>query len=880
MAREYATPLNTGLQGQVQDRTPQVGLNVAAQPVDQVGINNEADRRVAQFARNMSEFTGAFDQFSQAKAKEVIQGEQEKAVLDNIKSAGAKPVMTGDESAWYQDERLKLYGQSQTMSRLRDLNVQLAEIKADPEKLRTTDPQKFLDDWFAKNAAGIDDPTVAGIVYPTLQKAVAEKADDLILAKRGLMAEDRKKALKDAEDNAASYATSQFYDAKGMVPAQRDARVWSTWNQTVAMLGGGREAERKASAMVIQAVQNAQHTYGDFGSDEDPNDIGIASALVSKNPQAASSGRQMTLSEYLGNDKSTQDALNGVIDYARTEKKRRYDQNVSEANAAERLSATNYANSLDTIIMDNKRPSLAQMQAVHDNDQVYGTDHYNQLIAKMQTQAEKEIVKNQGREIVFGVGADRSVAKAGAQETMESFTADLLDKANSAWKASPANTAKDYVRVGADGQPESSFLRGIQQIATLRNAGNTTLDYSKVKAYFNTNSISAPKDVGGKLNARGQQGLEVYLWAQKNDSFRDALDVFMAKEDQQFYRIVAGQMDAGGVVDAFNFAKQATSPENRQRSEVWLSADQGEKKSLDAAKKKLRDREWSIFDDIGQQADGLVNAYGPEVVKDMALTNPNTEVIGNAIVEKIRSKTLPVEDPQDTAASLFGVKFGPKRNRLFLQPTFTADQTKAGITPTKDELAKAIRFYEDNHQDAWKSTYGEGVYQLQPDLNNPNMHLIYRNGSLVSYGVSTPAVDVWNYATTAGQIERGVFSSEFVPKGLDPNAVRTQAKAQVEAQYAGVQKANSASKAAAAPSFDATTKAAKKQVTPSDLGLPATDVAPFTAKKDKKMSRSDFWTPPSASNAAMLPPGLPPPPPGLPPLTMAGGAPIIPSPKR
>lgn len=228
MARQQTIDLNQSFVPQGSN-LPEVTPNVVASPVA-LGVSDEGLRKADQLARDMAAFTGSFERFSQQQSQEVIRTEHEQAMMDYVKDPEAKPVFDQSQSAFYQQARIKLFAETAKNQTAQRLTTLVEDLKNNPEKFEGQNPKQVLAKFYEDNLAGLDDPDVAAVVFPHIQKMMMAAEGDLADSQKALA---QRRVLESANTAVDSLFVRVGEDGSRtpVVPAPQD--MWSVIGQMV-----------------------------------------------------------------------------------------------------------------------------------------------------------------------------------------------------------------------------------------------------------------------------------------------------------------------------------------------------------------------------------------------------------------------------------------------------------------------------------------------------------------------------------------------------------------------------------------------------------------------------------------------------------------------
>lgn len=454
MPQSNNTPLNQSMVPQGSN-IPKVDYQVAASPVSFSADNSEL-QQAQQLAQDLAAFTGRFEQFSNQQSQQVIKHETEQAVMDTIHDPAAKPVFTGEESAWYQQSRTKLYAEGLKNKGIGDFRAEMARIKEDPTRLNGMSPQSYLDKWYQENIAGIDDPDVAAVVYPAFQAEMLGARDDLTKVQQ---VQAKKELFGQAQDTIGSL----FADSDGNPRLPTPAEMWQTAG-TLVSSGMPKDMVLSVLAERIHYAYNAEN-QGDaplLFQSMGPNGITFANSReenYSFKKTVTAVTQQHTAEQVRKQLKAEQDA--------RVEEQDKY-----QAEVVTRMSnAGNGHYQSEEAIAHLKESDKARIRAA-----------YNEAITK-------EATKHADQEVALALG-DNPVDPIAAIPGNEKNAKLAQDTRATQWK-----TKYDSARAQADeavqqGQPqavvygaEGNFHKVLQEINKSRIADNTSvpLDFLSVE---------------------------------------------------------------------------------------------------------------------------------------------------------------------------------------------------------------------------------------------------------------------------------------------------------------------------------------------------------------------------------------------------------------
>lgn len=734
------TPLNQRVQvdSQIQDGN----LDVTASPVSTVGRSQDADRKAAQLFQSLGEFTGAFDQFAKVKTNELAQDEQQKALMDHIARAGAEPVLTGEQSAWYQEESMKLFGQTQTTQALTELNQQIEEAKADPEKMRSLDPTKFMTEWVASHTQGLKDPLVAEAVYGTLQKVLPSKVDELATAKRSQLAADVKQKQKDSLDAAASYANGQFKDGT------TSQGFWGTFDSLVAT---GMK-EKDAMKVVAQAAKNA----------------GVASVMENRNPRNG-----WSVFQYLGDDEASQNEITASIRFEKNEKERKQKEADDEAEKAQKWGYNQWKGDLKDRQVQGYRLTPDDFMKLEPEDRASFREHQ---IAE----DTKKAVEGEYERGVLTVGADNmDGSKEKKQEVFDKSARQLLQTAP------------------FDPKDPSKWTAGAQKVLTLKATGNTSMSLSVLKNQVNEAWQDAPPEgANGAVGLKTQKAFEVYKMVKANPSYAGWESELFDEKTLAYLKAIDQNhtVDGNSLTQSVTYAKTAVSEENVAVSKRWLS-DKG-RKNTEAAVIKELEGSVNLFAEYTDSTHQMVSEMLGPWLETAALTVRDPRVLAKQFGDYLKKNTVRVEDPDSWKVARFGVN----KDRLVPIPKddngsvgFGERQGKTPLTGqdiSNGSYARAIELAEKQMNEAWNKGTGSAKYRLVPDWQNPAQFNIYKDGVPMPM-MKFPATLAWDAFTAAGGKSPLVGSVKYQPK--DEAAMRALMEAQFNQQYGKLEGSRKAS---------------------------------------------------------------------------------------
>jgi len=829
MPKETNIALNQRVETDSRIQAP--GLEVAARPMDTVGFSSDSDQQVQNLLGAMGQFTGQAVKSSEIRSEQIIAGEKEKALMDSVKSAGEKPVLNSEQSAWYQKESMTLFGQSASARGLSALNEKIEALKADPVALAAVNPKDFMENWVKENVGAIDDPDVAKIVFPAMMSALPGKTDEIASAKRAMMVKQNEKAKAEALDAANTYANGELLttvDDEGKpVVKLNDASLWATHTTLTAMLGGD---SKKAMAILVDVVKNDVNLGRNLNG---------ADVFNSRNPNGPRNrdGKGWSVIETLGADTASAKEAGAMVQFQTVERERlQEDARKRDEQQQETAYKTGLGGLRNQLAAYGTQPTLVQMSGLREWDK---TEFIKDMSVK---QADTDTHEQLKKEVVTG-GVDRLVGSSQEknQKAFDSVVSPILDT---------------YL---FDAKDPAIFKKGLALVFNLRESGgNSTVDLDMVSNKLKDVHLVPVPAPGQPADVKTQQALAVVQLAEENPSFAGMPAKVMSKESLLFTQRVyqAHRYEGLTLPEAIATAKLSFTDTAVRGTSRWLHTEGNMKKAEDLMIKNLESG--YVFDIYAQSSKEFALRKFRDFAESQALITKDPKTLATMFSTHLMSTTVKVDDPD---SGLMGMN---RKARMFAVPLDEKGKpgfgARAGKAPFEQkEWGRAIELGEATATTQFQKDLGvNGVkskYTFVSDFDRPNELQVYKNGSPVP-GLTIPTQFVWdNYADNRGQSSRIPYVQvDYSAAGVEK--VRAKYEEESNKKYGLIKEGRIASgNVVAAPSKEAPKKDLTKH---KEYTGPAIAPVPFALPPEKglgKAPRSDRW------NEGMA----------LPPATMAGG---------
>lgn len=758
-------PENNPIEGRqaVANQIDDPSLGVAASPVNTASRPSYEDTQLNNLTNSLNNFTGATEKSAAMNQQRVIENEQHRALMDTVKTTGQKPAFTGAESQWYQEERMKLFGENQKAQTLIAANTAMDALRSDPKALSEVDPTAFVTDFINKNVGQVDDPTVAGIVYPALQSHMPSMVNTILTAKRA-----QAKAALDGAKEAVTTGAYQFVGSNlGGTDPITPERLWPTFDQTGAMLSSANPEWTKSeveAATVRIFAQQAENNISAVGPDGKRN-LGGADFLTLKDPRNGWSLRQ-----YAGSDEKSLDKLNKSETWVNSERQRITKDDADRQKIQDADARTQQMAAVHTRIREGILPT-PDIRAQMTNTE------WETTAVMIGTQQAAVNMKGIARGIFRDQGMDNVSPENGSKELLQK---EWDNETQERLQAAPFNAADNGV----------SFVAAVAGVVDMRsNNRNHSANLNVLKTQLSgSEQQQPPSKTGGVVTTTIQRSYRAWEASLSNRSILSNLDDIMTTDTQEFNRIIHermtnGETDMGAAVEA---ARSMFTPEAKEMRRISMVAGLEEKVFTKMKNNLDNEKSWfgkTMFSHVTPAAEMQMRLQGAQYLKSALLTSSDVGTLAAGMSAHLLKSKIAVPDSGTGLGSMFdgpdggtrptwkvvkGILGAPaqavmgeytgsfgRKDRFFARVDAGAlaarnlkDNVKMPYAFDQESFPQAIQITERSMNEAFNASGNPGNYTLAEDITDPLRVMILKNGTPIPERSWLPVSLVWNTYTT------------------------------------------------------------------------------------------------------------------------------------